>query len=103
MVVNVTERRTGSIGASAGLSSSAGLFGAVNLTESNLGGNNQSVGAQVQVGERALLFDLSFTDPWIGGDPHRTSYTVNAFGRQSVSQIFDGGPGRNSVAIDKCR
>jgi len=92
VVVNVTERRTGSIGASAGLSSSSGLFGAVNLTESNLGGNNQSVGAQVQVGERALLFDLSFTDPWIGGDPHRTSYTVNAFGRQSVSQIFDGGP-----------
>lgn len=92
VVVNVTERRTGSIGASAGLSSSSGLFGAVNLTESNLGGNNQSVGAQVQVGERALLFDLSFTDPWIGGDPYRTSYTVNAFGRQSVSQIFDGGP-----------
>lgn len=92
VVVNVTERRTGSIGASAGLSSSSGLFGAVNLTESNLGGNNQSLGAQVQVGERALLFDLSFTDPWIAGDPHRTSYTVNAFGRQSVSQIFDGGP-----------
>jgi outer membrane protein insertion porin family len=92
VVVNVTERRTGSIGASAGLSSSSGLFGAVNLQESNLGGNNQSVAAQVQVGERALLFDLSFTDPWIGGDPYRTSYTVNAFGRQSVSQIFDGGP-----------
>jgi outer membrane protein insertion porin family len=92
VVVNVTERRTGSIGASAGLSSSSGLFGAVNLQESNLGGNNQSVAAQVQVGERALLFDLSFTDPWIGGDPNRTSYTVNAFGRQSISQIFDGGP-----------
>jgi outer membrane protein insertion porin family len=92
VVVNVTERRTGSIGASAGLSSSSGLFGAINYQESNLGGNNQSLGAQVQVGERALLFDVSFTDPWIGGDPNRTSYTVNAFGRQSISQIFDGGP-----------
>jgi outer membrane protein insertion porin family len=92
VIVNVTERKTGSIGASAGLSSSSGLFGAINLQESNLGGNNQSLGAQVQVGERALLFDLSFTDPWIGGDPNRTSYTVNAFGRQSISQIFDGGP-----------
>jgi outer membrane protein insertion porin family len=92
VIVNVTERRTGSIGASAGLSSSSGLFGAINLQESNLGGNNQSLGAQVQVGERALLFDVSFTDPWIGGDPNRTSYTINAFGRQSISQIFDGGP-----------
>jgi outer membrane protein insertion porin family len=91
VVVNVTERRTGSIGASAGLSSSSGLFGALSFQESNLGGNNQSLGAQVQVGERAVLFDLSFTDPWIGGDPNRTSYTINAFGRQSISQIFDGG------------
>jgi outer membrane protein insertion porin family len=92
VVVNVTERKTGSIGASAGLSSSSGLFGALSFQESNLGGNNQSIGAQVQVGERSLLFDLSFTDPWIGGDPNRTSYTINAFGRQSISQIFDGGP-----------
>jgi outer membrane protein insertion porin family len=91
VVVNVTERQTGSIAATAGLSTSSGLFGAVSLQENNLGGNNQKLGAEVQVGERDLLFDLSFTDPWIGGDPNRTSYTINAFGRQSISLAFDGG------------
>jgi outer membrane protein insertion porin family len=92
VVVNVTERRTGSLAASVGVSSTSGLFGAVSLQEQNLGGNNQQLGAEVQIGQRDILFDLSFTDPWIAGDPNRTSYTVNAFGRESISLVFDGGP-----------
>ncbi|MCU0526362.1 MAG: BamA/TamA family outer membrane protein [Elainella sp. Prado103] len=91
VVVNVTERRTGSLAASVGISSASGLFGAVSLQEQNLGGNNQRLNAEVQIGQRDVLFDLSFTDPWIATDPNRTSYTVNAFGRQSISLIFDGG------------
>jgi outer membrane protein insertion porin family len=91
VIVNVTERRTGSLAASVGVSSASGIFGAVSLQEQNLGGNNQRVNAEVQVGQRDILFDLSFTDPWIATDPYRTSYTVNAFGRQSISLIFDGG------------
>ena len=92
LVVNVTERKTGSIGASAGFSSADGPFGAVSLQEQNLGGNNQTLSAQTQLGLRSLQFDVSFTDPWIATDPHHTSYTVNAFGRQSTSLVFDGGP-----------
>jgi outer membrane protein insertion porin family len=91
VVVNVTERNTGSLGAGLGFSSASGLFGTVSYQEQNLGGNNQRLGAEISLGERELLFDLSFTDPWIAGDPYRTSYTVNAFSRRSVSLIFDGG------------
>jgi outer membrane protein insertion porin family len=90
VVVNVTERNTGSFAAGIGVSSASGVFGTVSLQELNLGGNNQRVNAEVQIGQRDLLFDLSFTDPWIGGDPNRTSYTVNAFGRQSRSLVFEG-------------
>jgi outer membrane protein insertion porin family len=43
------------------------------------------------VGLREFLFDARFTDPWIAGDPYRTSYTVNAFRRRSISLIFEGG------------
>lgn len=91
VVLNVTERKTGSVAAGAGISSATGLFGTVSYQEQNLGGNNQKVGAQLQVGERALLFDVSFTDPWIAGDPFRTSYTVNGFRRRSLSLVFTGG------------
>lgn len=90
VVVNVTERNTGSFAAGIGISSASGFFGTASFQEQNLGGNNQRLNAEVQIGERDLLFDLSFTDPWIGGDPHRTSYTVNAFGRQSRSLVFEG-------------
>ncbi|UZQ56125.1 BamA/TamA family outer membrane protein [Trichothermofontia sichuanensis B231] len=91
VVVNVIERNTGSIAAGAGISSASGVFGSVSYQEQNLGGNNQKLGAEIQVGQRELLFDVNFTDPWIAGDPYRTSYTVNAFRRRSISLIFDGG------------
>ncbi len=90
VVVNVDERNSGSIAAGAGFSSSSGLFGTVSYQQQNLGGNNQDLSAEVQIGERERLFDVRFTDPWIAGDPYRTSYTVNAFRRRSISLIFDG-------------
>jgi outer membrane protein insertion porin family len=34
---------------------------------------------------------VSFSDPWIATDLHRTSYSVNAFARRSTSFIFGGG------------
>lgn len=90
VVVNVTERNTGSFAAGIGISSASGFFGTASFQEQNLGGNNQRLNAELQIGSRDLLFDISFTDPWIGGDPNRTSYTVNAFGRQSRSLVFEG-------------
>ncbi|GJD17987.1 surface antigen (D15) [Rivularia sp. IAM M-261] len=91
VVVNVVERNSGSIAASAGISSATGLFGGISYQQQNLNGRNQKLGTEFQVDTRGgLLFDTRFTDPWIAGDPYRTSYTVNAFRRQSVSLIFDG-------------
>lgn len=89
--VNVIEKKGGSIAAGAGVSSSSGLFGTVSYQQQNLGGNNQKLGAEIQLGQRELLFDANFSDPWIAGDPYRTSYTVNLFRRRSLSLIYDGG------------
>nr|WP_199303530.1 MULTISPECIES: IAP75 family chloroplast envelope protein translocase [unclassified Synechocystis] len=88
--VDVVEGNTGSIAAGGGISSSSGLFGTISYQERNLGGNNQTIGVEAQVGQRELLFDVSFTDPWIGGDPFRTSYTANLFRRRTISLVFDG-------------
>jgi outer membrane protein insertion porin family len=90
--VDVVESSTGSLGAGAGFSSSNGLFGTVSYKQKNLGGNNQTLGAELQLGteQKEVLFDVNFTDPWIAGDPYRTSYTVNGFRRRSISLVFDG-------------
>ncbi|MBE9212498.1 BamA/TamA family outer membrane protein [Plectonema cf. radiosum LEGE 06105] len=90
VIVNVVERNSGSIAAGAGVSSASGLFGTISYQEQNLNGRNQKLGAELQAGVREFLFDLRYTDPWIAGDPYRTSYTVNAFRRRSISLIFDG-------------
>ncbi len=93
VTVNVKERNTGSISAGAGLSSSTGLFGTVSFQQQNLGGNNQKLGLDIQVGQTSLLFDLNFTDPWLAGDPNHTSFTANIFNQRSFSYIFDGAVG----------
>ncbi|WP_016870608.1 MULTISPECIES: BamA/TamA family outer membrane protein [Fischerella] len=90
VVVNVAERSGGSVAVGGGISSASGLFGTISYQQQNLNGRNQKLGTEVQVGQRDLLFDLSFTDPWIAGDPYRTSYTANLFRRSSISLIFDG-------------
>lgn len=91
VVVNIDESNTGSVGAAVGFNLRGDIFGSVSYQQDNLGGNNQTLRTEVQLSESDLLFDVSFTDPWIAGDPHRTSYTVNGFNRRSISLIFDGG------------
>jgi outer membrane protein insertion porin family len=98
VIVNVIEGSTGSLAAGIGFSSASGVFGSASYQQQNLGGNNQRLGAEIQLGTRELLFDVRFTDPWIAGDPYRTSYTVNAFSRRSISLIFDGG--ENEVELE---
>jgi outer membrane protein insertion porin family len=89
--LNVQERRTGSLSLGGGYSSDSGIFGTATYSQNNLGGNNQKLNTQIQVGPRILLFDASFTDPWIGGDPFHTSYTVGIFNRLTIPLVFDGG------------
>ena len=91
LVVNAVERNTGNIGLAGGFSSASGLFGSVSYGQQNVGGNNQKLNAEVQIGQRDQQYELSFTDPWIGGDPFRTSYTLSLFRRRTISLIFDGG------------
>ena len=88
--VDVVEGSSGSISAGAGFSSSSGLFGTVSYQQKNFGGNNQTLGTDISIGDDSLLFDVNFTDPWIGGSKSRTSYTVNAFRRRSISLVYNG-------------
>ncbi|MEL7223966.1 MAG: BamA/TamA family outer membrane protein, partial [Cyanobacteria bacterium J06576_12] len=92
LIVNVAERDTGSIGASLGFNLRGDLFGQLSYNEDNFGGNNQKLRTEGRVTTRGdFLFDVSFTDPWIAGDPYRTSYTASLFNRRATSLIFDNG------------
>ncbi len=72
--------------------SSRNGFGAIgSIQAGNVGGNNQKLNADIELSNRNLAFDLSFTDPWIAGDPYRTSYTADVFRRSNTSLNFEGG------------
>ncbi len=88
--IDVVEGSSGSVAAGAGYSSDSGLFGTASYRQQNFGGNNQTLGTDIQIGSDNLLFDVNFTDPWIAGSESRTSYTVNAFRRRSISLVFNG-------------
>lgn len=93
LTVNIAERNTGSVGASVGFNLRGDLFGQLSYNEDNFGGNNQKLRTEGRVTTRGdFLFDVSFTDPWIAGDPYRTSYTASLFNRRATSLIFDNGP-----------
>ncbi len=92
VIVNVAERNTGSIAAGLGFNFTGNLFGTVSFRQDNFGGNNQKFLAEAQVSLTDILFDISFTDPWIAGDPNRTSYTASTFARLTDNLNFTGGP-----------
>jgi outer membrane protein insertion porin family len=91
--LNVVERgKSISVYPSFGYSSRDGIFGNLSFSQLNVGGNNQKLNAQAQLGsQNSTTYDLSFADPWIGTDPNRLSYTINAFQQRSLSSVFDGG------------
>jgi outer membrane protein insertion porin family len=91
LVLDVSESKTLSFSPGGGFSSATGFFGGATFGAENIGGRNQKVGGNVQINQRGLLFDVSYTDPWISGDPYRTSYQIKAFRQQNIPQVFDGG------------
>jgi outer membrane protein insertion porin family len=91
VLINVLEGKTISTVFGGNIGSSSGLVASVNGQLNNVGGNGQKLGADIQVGGRDLFYNLNFTDPWIAGDPNRTSYSVNFFQQRYLSLIFDGG------------
>ncbi|MDY6938437.1 MAG: BamA/TamA family outer membrane protein, partial [Cyanobacteriota bacterium] len=102
LILNATEGSFGSSNFGGGFSSSTGFFGSVGGEFLNIGGNNQRLGGEAQIGTRGTFFDVRFTDPWISGDPYRTSYTINAFRRRSISLVFDGSDNgdRREIELD---
>jgi len=91
VVLTIVEARTGSINFGAGYSTATGFFGTVGYTERNLGGRRQTLTANIQGGERDILFDVNFRDPWLAFDPGRTSLAASVFNRLAFSYIYSGG------------
>ncbi|MFQ6538335.1 MULTISPECIES: BamA/OMP85 family outer membrane protein [Aphanothece] len=88
IVLGMVEQSTGSISGGVGYSQNQGVFGQIQLQESNLAGRAWNLGTNFSYGQYGGLGDITFTDPWIKGDRFRTSFRTRIFFSREVPQIF---------------
>ena len=88
IVLGITEQSTGSLTGGIGYSQSQGVFGQVGLQDTNLFGRAWSSSFNLTYGQYGGLANLTFADPWIRGDKHRTSFRTSIFLSREVPQVF---------------
>ncbi len=88
IVLGIVEQSTGSLSGGLGYSQSQGVFGQVQLQDSNLFGRAWNVALNLTYGQYGGLANVTFTDPWIKGDAHRTSFRTSLFLSREVPQVF---------------
>ena len=88
IVLGIVEQSTGSLSGGLGYSQSQGVFGQVQLSDSNLLGRAWNLALNITYGQFGGLANLTFSDPWIKGDSHRTSFRTSLFLSREVPQVF---------------
>ena len=88
IVLGIVEQSTGSLSGGLGYSQSQGVFGQIQLQDSNMLGRAWDLSTSFTYGQFGGLVDLTFTDPWIKGDRYRTAFRAKAFLSRDVPQIF---------------
>lgn len=88
IVLGIVEQSSGSISGGLGYSQAQGVFGQVQLQDSNLLGRAWDLAVNFTYGQFGGLGDVSFTDPWIKGDKFRTAFRARVFFSREVPQIF---------------
>ncbi|MBD2549977.1 BamA/TamA family outer membrane protein [Microcystis elabens FACHB-917] len=88
IVLGVVEQSTGSLSGGLGYSQSQGVFGQIQLQDSNLFGRAWDLSTSFTYGQFGGLADISFSDPWIKGDKFRTAFRMRAFISRDAPQVF---------------
>ncbi len=99
IVLGVVEQSTGSLSGGLGYSQSQGVFGQIQVQDSNLFGRAWDISTSFTYGQFGGLFDITFTDPWIKGDPFRTAFRAKAFISRDVPQVFQSQDNGNFYTV----
>lgn len=97
LTINVVERSTGGFSAGGGISAQGGgdggmpgFVGSCSYSQRNLFGLGQKLTASLELGQADSLFRILHTDPWISGDPNRTSRTISIQNNRSSGGAIHG-------------
>jgi outer membrane protein insertion porin family len=99
IVLGVVEQSTGSLSGGLGYSQSQGVFGQIQVQDSNLFGRAWDLSTSFTYGQFGGLADISFSDPWIKGDKYRTAFRVKAFVSRDAPQVFQSQDNGNFFTV----
>lgn len=99
IVLGVVEQSTGSLSGGLGYSQSQGVFGQIQVQDSNLFGRAWDLSTSFTYGQFGGLADISFSDPWIKGDKYRTAFRFKAFISRDAPQVFQSQEGGNIFTV----
>jgi len=88
IVLGIVEQSSGSLSGGLGYSQSQGVFGQIQLNDSNLFGRAWNLGTNISYGQYGGLGDVTFTDPWIKDNKYRTSFRARLFFSREIPQLF---------------
>jgi outer membrane protein insertion porin family len=88
IVLGIVEQSSGSLSGGLGYSQSQGVFGQIQLQDSNLFGRAWDLGTNISYGQFGGLGDITFTDPWIKDNKYRTSFRARVFFSREIPQLF---------------
>ncbi|MCP9881385.1 BamA/TamA family outer membrane protein [Cyanobium sp. Alchichica 3B3-8F6] len=97
IVLGIVEQSSGSLSGGLGYSQSQGVFGQIQLQDSNLFGRAWDLGTNISYGQYGGLGDITFTDPWIKDNKYRTSFRARVFFSREVPQLFQN---ENNFALN---
>ncbi|MGE0458079.1 MAG: outer membrane protein assembly factor BamA [Bauldia sp.] len=104
LVVQVQERRTGQVSATAGYSTLDGVLGEVSLTETNFLGRGQYLRVAFSIGRSVRNYTVSFTEPYFLGRRLSLGFDVfhqqnNSTGSRPFDQTRTGGAIRFGIPL----
>ncbi len=88
IILDLSEQRTGSLTGGIGYSNGSGIFAQIGLQETNTLGRAWSSSFNLNFGEYATTYNISFFDPWIKGDKYKTSFKTNVYLSRDYPQEF---------------
>ena len=88
ILLGIVEQSSGSLSGGLGYSQSQGVFGQIQLNDSNLFGRAWNLGTNISYGQYGGLGDVTFTDPWIKDNKYRTSFRARLFFSREIPQLF---------------
>ncbi|OGI12042.1 MAG: hypothetical protein A2Y40_07920 [Candidatus Margulisbacteria bacterium GWF2_35_9] len=89
VVINLKEKKSGSLQFGGGISSSSGFFGFLQLGFNNFLGEGYNMSTKAQWGEKQLTYEFTYNNPWFY--PDKTSLTFRLW--NTDGQIDDSGLG----------